>query len=750
MTVENTKYSLSIDGVQNVVGGLNQVGGGFGKVDDRIRDTSGSIARFTALAGTMAVGTLTAMVKSSIDVADNLNDLSKSTNMSVEDLSGLRLLADQSGTSLESLGKAIGKLSVNMGKDAEKFAAVGITAKDPIEALKQLSDLFISIEDPNKRNAVANAALGKSWQELAPLLSEGGTRIGELVDKGRSLSGVTTEMAENADKFNDQLAEMKIRAEGAATLIAGPLVSSLNAAMDEMSEAIRLTGGFGDALMTFGFSSPFGTATEQVAKYREELDDIDAALVRYRRAGSDTRALDESRIKTLNQLRMAQFRQRQEIDYSAGNQNDAESKRLGLVSRTKSTPTGLEGFIGADDAAKKYDAAIKKSDDFIAQIRKETAEIGVSAEDKKKYEADQIAGIMRVSGVSAAAINNFLALSLKEAAALEQRQTTYKAIVDQEKIRAGIVNDLTAALDREAEADYTVGVMAKDYAESIEETNRLTELELSLMGRTAAERDIAIAHHKIDLDLQRQMLAIKKEMASDEATMAAIARATEAAGQAKSNAITVAFLDGQKKAAEASQKVWDNFTENVQRNLGDGLYQAMNGNFKGIGDAFKQMVMRMMADAAAANLMKALIGDASGGTNWGGLAGAIIGAFSGGMTVDTAGMGLTSGGSSLASYGLGAGRAGGGSVAANSIYPVNERGVELLSVRGRDFLMMGADSGQVTPNHKLGGQSIQLSYAPVITVDSRADRADVQAMVSREIQRGNAQLVDQLQRAGRI
>ena len=51
------------------------------------------------------------------------------------------------------------------------------------------------------------------------------------------------------------------------------------------------------------------------------------------------------------------------------------------------------------------------------------------------------------------------------------------------------------------------------------------------------------------------------------------------------------------------------------------------------------------------------------------------------------------------------GRAGGGSVMSGGMYRVNERGPEMLSVGSKDYLMMGNQSGNVTPNHKLGGRT---------------------------------------------
>ncbi len=53
-----------------------------------------------------------------------------------------------------------------------------------------------------------------------------------------------------------------------------------------------------------------------------------------------------------------------------------------------------------------------------------------------------------------------------------------------------------------------------------------------------------------------------------------------------------------------------------------------------------------------------------------------------------------------------AGRAGGGIVSARGIYQVNEQGPELLNVGGKSLLMMGNQSGNVTPSGALRGSNL--------------------------------------------
>lgn len=76
----------------------------------------------------------------------------------------------------------------------------------------------------------------------------------------------------------------------------------------------------------------------------------------------------------------------------------------------------------------------------------------------------------------------------------------------------------------------------------------------------------------------------------------------------------------------------------------------------------------------------------------------------------------------LAGMFFGGGRANGGSVSANGLYEINERGTEMLTVGGRSFLMMGNESGKVTPSGQFGGGvSINNTYINPQLNDQRSE-----------------------------
>jgi len=67
------------------------------------------------------------------------------------------------------------------------------------------------------------------------------------------------------------------------------------------------------------------------------------------------------------------------------------------------------------------------------------------------------------------------------------------------------------------------------------------------------------------------------------------------------------------------------------------------------------------------------------------------------------------------------GRANGGWTNANSIYEVNERGIEMATVRGRDYLLTGNQPVQITPHERLprGGNTYNISVPVTGQVDHR-------------------------------
>lgn len=89
------------------------------------------------------------------------------------------------------------------------------------------------------------------------------------------------------------------------------------------------------------------------------------------------------------------------------------------------------------------------------------------------------------------------------------------------------------------------------------------------------------------------------------------------------NAMEMRFEEATDKMGEFAVQA----ARNIQQSLGDGLYDILTGNFKDIGARFGEMITRMVADAAAANLASALFGDFDKSGQLGGWVGSLLGSI---------------------------------------------------------------------------------------------------------------------------
>ena len=235
-------------------------------------------AAATAMVGALGVGAWAAWIKSSIDAADNLNDLSKKTGIAVENLVGLQLVVDKSGTTMEMLGGGVAKLNKTLGEAAagSKSAQtvlrdLGITATDPMEAFYQLADAFGRFKTEGDKANAMSKVIGKTWTELAPALAEGGDGLRRMVEEGKRLNPITQQMAEQADKFNDALSRMKAQATGVGTTLANQLLPSLNAVLEKLNQGAALSGQFGFFNLLAKGINPNGTIGRELATVRKEI-----------------------------------------------------------------------------------------------------------------------------------------------------------------------------------------------------------------------------------------------------------------------------------------------------------------------------------------------------------------------------------------------------------------------------------------------------------------------------------------------
>jgi hypothetical protein len=199
--------------------------------------------------GAFSIAGFANLVKGSIDAADHLNDLSQSTGVAVETLSGLDLAAQQSGTSLDSVAKAFGKLNVQIAAGASgneealrTFKALGLSMADlgrltPEEVFSRVADKFEGWTDGANKAAIGNKLFGRAYQEIIPLLNQGGDALRKSTEYALKYGAVTTDVARQADEFNDTVAKLKFQSAAFGRTLAVELLPALQALSNEFLES---------------------------------------------------------------------------------------------------------------------------------------------------------------------------------------------------------------------------------------------------------------------------------------------------------------------------------------------------------------------------------------------------------------------------------------------------------------------------------------------------------------------------------
>jgi hypothetical protein len=186
----------------------------------------GGIAAGIGLIGAAAF----AAAKSLADASEELDNLALSTGASVGDIQVLQELFSRAGIGADTARTALHKLNVAIGEGNPLLAKLGVTARDPTEALMQLSAAFATSSDAGLRAKVAQELLGRGGKDLLAVLDQlreafpalnremdatGQKMSPELVQRGRELDTMFEQLA---GRWAGQMNRMK---EASAKLVLG-------------------------------------------------------------------------------------------------------------------------------------------------------------------------------------------------------------------------------------------------------------------------------------------------------------------------------------------------------------------------------------------------------------------------------------------------------------------------------------------------------------------------------------------------
>ena len=189
-------------------------------------------AGIAGLASALTVDFFVNYVRGAINGIDALNDLKDATGASIEKISALEDIALRSGNSFESMAGSLTKFNkvlteAKPGSDMERtLASIGLSAKelrdlDPADALLKTAQALAGYADDGNKARLVQDLFGKSIREAGPWLKD-------LAEAGKLNATVTTQQAEEAERFNKELANLAKNSTDFARSLVGDLIPAMN------------------------------------------------------------------------------------------------------------------------------------------------------------------------------------------------------------------------------------------------------------------------------------------------------------------------------------------------------------------------------------------------------------------------------------------------------------------------------------------------------------------------------------------
>lgn len=193
----------------------------------KVSEGAAKAAEKTRALSTAAAGALTGLAGIAYKAAtnaDDLNTLAKQTGFTTAELQKMQYAADRIDVSMETITGASQKM-VNKLRSSEKtFTELGIATRDASGNLRSSKDIFYdtikylsTIENETERDAVAMSIFGKSANELAGIIDDGGQALKEFGDEAEQAGLILDqETLDGLNEVNDQID--KLKAQSAASI----------------------------------------------------------------------------------------------------------------------------------------------------------------------------------------------------------------------------------------------------------------------------------------------------------------------------------------------------------------------------------------------------------------------------------------------------------------------------------------------------------------------------------------------------
>ena len=230
--------SVTSQQVQAAGTAMQQFGGKVEEVGNKLRGVSTAAAG--ALAGLVGLG-----VKA-MKSADEINTIAKQTGMTTAEIQKLQYASEMVDVSLEDVTGAMTKMKSKMTEDNAAFKALGISVTDADGNLRDANEVFYEalgalskIENPTERDQAAMALFGKSADQLAGIIDDGGAALKAYGEKAEQLGLILDDdVLTSLNETNDAFDESKAQIQKSLLVLGSTIAQNLAPIIEKASELI--------------------------------------------------------------------------------------------------------------------------------------------------------------------------------------------------------------------------------------------------------------------------------------------------------------------------------------------------------------------------------------------------------------------------------------------------------------------------------------------------------------------------------
>ena len=222
-----------------------KVASGFDKVAQKAKKAADATKPLSKAAGAALAG-LAGMAVKAGETADEINTLSKQTGIATDTIQKMQYASDLIDVDMETAVKAVAKLKKGLDKNEDTLVSMGVAVRDANGQYRDMESIFMNtvaalskIENEVERDKIAMDLFGKSADELAGYIDDGGQAFRELSQQAEQKGLIISdEDLQRANEFNDKLDELKATV-GMDLLQAGAQIAeALTPLLKDLAEVI--------------------------------------------------------------------------------------------------------------------------------------------------------------------------------------------------------------------------------------------------------------------------------------------------------------------------------------------------------------------------------------------------------------------------------------------------------------------------------------------------------------------------------